>query len=356
MRVALACDWFLKYTVPLATTLVAAGADVGLLCRDHAMEFGGSADERRRLLQEATTAGVTTFEIPGRISSASALPRAAAALARLERFQPELVHAQDNVDPRLFTAAIRRPAVVTVHDPAPHPGAPRRGRLQGAVRAAWMRRAHRIIVHGDALRDELAAHVDRTRIVVVPHGVSPARDPLPPPVEPRVLFFGRLEPYKGLPILVDAMQEVWRARPEVRLAVLGEGPEARAVPADDRIELSTGYVSERDVDEAFRRASVCVLPYVQASQSGVGLLALARGVPTIVSRVGALGELACDDTLRVAAGDRGELARAILRHLDHGLGLREASLAHVRERFSWPVVAGRTLALYREAVEGADSK
>lgn len=350
MRVALVCDWFLKYTAPLAAALARGGADVTLLCRDHAREFGGSYEERAETLERAADAGVRVLTLTGNVGSPPALRRAAGTLQLLRLGQPEVVHAQVNADPRLLGAARGLPTVLTVHDPVPHPGdyvSPFHRRL---VHRAWLRRADRIIVHGAALRDELAARVDRARIAVVPHGTSVQDAPDPPPPERRLLVFGRLKAYKGLPTLARAMETVWAARPEVRLAALGQGDAAAALPDDARVERDPRFVPERDVVVALRRSSLVMLPYDQASQSGVGLLAMGHGVPTIVTRVGALPELAVDDSLVVPPGDPAALASAILGHLDHGEELRRRVLEHARRNFSWEVAAEHSLRVYQEAV------
>jgi len=340
MRVALLCDWFLKYTAALAAALARAGADVTLLCRDHAREFGGSREERAETLAPAEHAGVRVLTLGDGAGSPAALRRA----------RPEVVHAQWNADPRLLAAARGLPTVLTVHDPVSHPGdyvSPYHRRL---VHRAWLRKANRIIVHAAALRDELAQRVDRARIAIVPHGTSVQGAPDPPPAERRLLVFGRLKAYKGLPTLVQAMETVWAARPELHLAVLGAGDAASALPADPRIERDSRYVPERDIAAALSRSSLVVLPYDQASQSGVGLLAVGRGIPTIVTSVGALPELAVDQSLVVPPRNPDALAGAILHHLDHGAELRRRVLQHARAHLSWDVAAERSLGVYREAL------
>ncbi len=106
--------------------------------------------------------------------------------------------------------------------------------------------------------------------------MAAASEPLPRPESPSVLLFGRLEQYKGVEVLVEAMRLVWERRPDVRLVVAGEGQAARLVPDDPRISLIPRYVPEREVDALLADASLVVLPYTQASQSGVGVMAIAR--------------------------------------------------------------------------------
>jgi glycosyltransferase involved in cell wall biosynthesis len=146
------------------------------------------------------------------------------------------------------------------------------------------------------------------------------------------------------------MHRVWERRQDVRLIVAGEGPAARLVPADRRITLMARYVPESQVEPLLAEASLVALPYTQASQSGVGLLAIAAGVPVVVSDLGSLPELACDPSYIAEAGRPDVLAKVILRHLDDGDQERAAVLRHAGSRFSWGLAAERTTALYRGLV------
>lgn len=349
MRVLVACDWFLKYAASQASALVRAGAEVELLCRTHALEFGNSAKERARVLDELD--GVSYREFPGRVSS----PRSVAHVIRLRRviraWAPDVVHAHDNSDPRLLAIAAGLTRVVTVHDPVPHPGQPTPSRIEDAVRRRWITGSAAVVVHGTVLGAELPAWMRARRVQSIPHGTEVAVSPLPVPRERTVLLFGRLEPYKGVDVLVRAMQHVWMQRQDVKLLVAGVGPAADLVPRDSRIELRREYVPEHELDALFGAATLVVLPYVQASQSGVGALALGRGVPTVVSNVGALNELALDESFVVRPGDDTALAQAILRHLDHDMELRKTALEFARSRLSWDACAVASLELY-EAVLG----
>jgi len=243
--------------------------------------------------------------------------------------------------------------VVTVHDPSLHPGEPRIPRVEEAIWRWWLRAADRVIVHGERLRELLPRFVPRERIAVIPHGTDPHPEPDPVPIERTVLLYGRLAKYKGLGVLLDAMEIVWRHRPDVKLLVYGKGPEARLLPDDPRIEASIGYVPEAMEDAMFARASLVALPYIGGSQSGVGVRSLARGIPTIVTEVGSLPELALDDSFLVPPNDPEQLAKTLIAHLDHGLELRRDVLRFARSRFSWAAVSSSSLALYEEVLSEA---
>jgi glycosyltransferase involved in cell wall biosynthesis len=355
MRVALACDWFLKYTAAQAAALARAGAEVVLLCRDHAVEFGGDRDEWHATVEEAGRKGVRVLATPGRLWD----PRATSSLVRIRRsiggFDPDVIHLHDHsVDPRGFALLPRAPAVLTVHDPALHPGhpvprlAPRRWLLERSQRM-WRARAEIVVVHSEQLRSQVALRADQ-RCVVVPHGLSALREPLPPPPAPTVGFFGRLQPYKGLEVLARAMPRVWSVRPEVQLRVVGSG--TSELPLNDpRVTVQRSYLPESDVKGFFRGISLTVLPYTQASQTGAGSVAVGLGVPVVASRVGGLPDLVLDESYLCEPGDDGDLARAILLHLDDGADVRRRVLADVAAPHSWDALAARNLKLYGELLD-----
>ena len=124
---------------------------------------------------------------------------------------------------------------------------------------------------------------------------------------------------------------------------------AESVLVDDpRIRKLTGYVPEAEVDQLFRDAQLLVAPYTEASQSGVVSLACARGVPAIVSNVGALPSLAVDSGQVVAPGDPRALAGSLVRNLDHSIEFREAVHQKARSELSWYSAAELTLRFYEE--------
>lgn len=348
MRILVVCDFLFKYGAQQARALAQLDHDVAMLCRSHALEFGGAEAERNEWLANLRREGIQMLVLPGRIRSISAVPRMLEIRRALREWDPHLVHVHENHDPRLLALTTGYRTVLTVHDPLGHPGAPELTRWEDWAFRRWFQRADRFVVHGRALVEELAPKVGRSRIVVIPHGLWARSEPLARAGSPSVLLFGRLEQYKGVEVLVEAMRLVWSRRPEVRLVIAGAGEAARLVPDDPRIWLIPRYISESEMDSLLAEASLVALPYTQASQSGVGLLAIAAGVPVVVSDLGSLPELAYDPTFVFEAGNPRALADAIERHLDDRDDVRAAVLRHAQSRFSWPHAARMTSELYRE--------
>lgn len=349
----LVVNWFLKYATEQAAGLAEAGADVQLVCRDNLMEFWGNEQEWHQCLERVTAAtGRAPWIIP--FSGSGTRPRGGAAAVALHarRWAPDIVHTHPNVSPALFAAAPNVPVVLTVHDVVEHPGQWSKSLPKRAMERFWQRRAAGFIVHGEELRAPLVARVGRRPVAVVPHGVRPEERPDPVPPSPSILFFGRLEPYKGLSVLMQAMRLVWEVRPDAELVVAGRGVAESEVVEDPRIRKLARYIPESEVSQLFRDARLVVAPYIEGSQSGVVSLACARGIPAIVSDVGALPALVVDRTQVVAPGDPTALARALVDNLDHGDELRAAVHRKARGELSWLAAGELTLRFYGELLGG----
>ena len=107
----------------------------------------------------------------------------------------------------------------------------------------------------------------------------------------RVLFFGRINPYKG----VDNLIEIAKKCPKVRFNVVGrvdpqvqeQVNELKALP---NVTMNNGYVTDEEMAEAFTEADWIVLPYNSATQSGVIIDGYRYGRPCIAFNVGAIAE------------------------------------------------------------------
>ncbi len=354
-KVLLACEWFVKYTAGLARGLADAGCEVVLLSRDHDLEFGGEPGAMREFVAATLEGRARHLEIGGRVRDPAQLRRVMRLRRDLRRWRPDYVHVQDSLthDMRLAVAGgfpWRRYAV-TVHDPAPHPGDPQPSWRIRTVRRRLRRGADLIFAHSEGMVEELRELGDvRAAAAVVPHGLGDtAAAPLP--ATPSLLFFGRISHYKGLDTLLDAMPAVWERLPEVRLTVAGSGelPQRPAL-SDPRVTLRHEHVAEEEVPGLFAGCTCVVLPYRQASQSGIGAEARRYGRAMIVTDVGGLPDLVAAGGGRlVPAEDPAALAAAIVEILaTPGLAAElggEASAA-VAEA-GWDRVGELTLDAYR---------
>jgi glycosyltransferase involved in cell wall biosynthesis len=150
----------------------------------------------------------------------------------------------------------------------------------------------------------------------------------PPPTDKgvRLLYVGRLVPFKGADVLVRAMPMILADHPNVRLDIVGDGPERasiEAIASDLRLGGAVTFHGARDhgtVLEALRAAHVLVvpgrtMPSGQAETSSMVFKeALALGVPVAATASGALPET-CPPAYReelARQGDPRDLARAVI--------------------------------------------
>ena len=357
-RVLMVTDSLLKYTAALARGLADAGAEVKLLGRDHGLEFGGDEAEMYEYVAETLGGRAEHLVLPGRVREPRHWRRTMALHRRLRNFDADVVHYQETVvnDPRLLVAAppARGRTVVTVHDPVSRlehgePG------WQRATKSRLLKRASLVFVHAEALRGQVVEEWGiQAPIVVIPHGIATPRV-RPLPATPTLLAFGRIQPYKGLDVLFDAMPTIWADVPETLLRVVGQGRLAEhPVLSDPRVEVNNEYLPESAVPELFGDATAVVLPYREASQSGVGSLAKEYGRAIVASDVGGLAELVGDAGRVVPPSSAPALSGALLEllrdpELAAELGRRAA--ASVEGTAGWVDVGRQTLEAYRSYLE-----
>jgi glycosyltransferase involved in cell wall biosynthesis len=230
-----------------------------------------------------------------------------------------------------------------------------------SVNSALLRRLYPrfdlVVVHGDRSRAEFEATWPGTRAVVMPHGDERifADRPPPPSAEERILFFGDWRKVKGLPVLMDAFDELVRRRPAARLTVAGTPAPEDWDPGllrnwarghNGRVEVVDRYVPIAEVAPTFARARVVATPYVTGYQSGVIHLAATMARPVVTSDVGDLGTAVSDGVTGrvVPPGDAARLAGAleeVLADPDLAARMGEAARSGVLEGSSWERVAGR---------------
>lgn len=247
------------------------------------------------------------------------------------------------------------PFIPIIHDARPHPGDPaafwnwRMRRELGAARlAVTLSAAVDAVVHNvmpglPTLRMRLGAHLDlpKCRAGARPEG----------PV--RLLMFGRMRAYKGLDLLRDA----FAALPEgFTLRVVGDGPIDALAPglaALPRVTIERRWVGEAEIPALIGAADAVVLPYREASQSGIIPIAQALGVPVVATPAGGLAEQIHHDAdgLVASAVSAAALAEALvalaepgrLARLAEGAGTRGAALADWSEQADALLAAVRRL-------------
>jgi len=161
-----------------------------------------------------------------------------------------------------------------------------------------------------------------------------------------ILFFGFIRKYKGLDILLDAMQILKNSKFKIqnlKLLIAGEFYDDRKI-YDDLINklgirndliLHTDFIADSKVKYFLCAADCVVQPYRNATQSGVTPLAYHFEIPMIVTNVGGLPDLVSDGVGLVAEPDAKDIAEKIIKFFQLG---EDYFLPHLREeknKYSW---------------------
>ncbi|MBU3749353.1 MAG: glycosyltransferase family 4 protein, partial [Mycobacterium sp.] len=346
MKVLQYCDWFKEYTGNLILAFGAQSPDLTLVLRQDTREFNGRRQDEAELQSKLRQVCRTVIVLPGGYQSRQALELVRRALYQHRRYAEHAVfHLQLTHDPRFLWLAWRLPTVVTVHEPGPRTGHPRQGGLRGftkrRLRSLYRRLADVIVVHTESGQRELSPRELR-KSVVIPHGVT-TRDRTSPQV-PEILFFGRVADYKGLDVLLAAMDEVWKVRPDARLRILanpGDGVGDRDRVYDPRIRATWDGYSNHDLETALTTARVVCLPYLSASGSGVAAEAIGAGKVIVASDLEDLRGFAPHPDLLAKPGCATDLARALVAALSS-----DYQPVPLDPQRTWPEVARAHLRVY----------
>lgn len=288
----------------------------------------------------------------------------------MKRLRPDIIHFLWTPVPlidRQIVRALRKiaPTVMTVHNTRPHSTS---SVLQQVGTRTVFDVFDRLIVHtqdgADHLRQSgLPAH----RIRQIPHGPlyleTTAERPANEDSRPLFLLVGRIKPYKGVDVMIRAVQlmpEAVRAR--CRFLVVGkpfiDTAELRQLAQDcgvaDAIAFDFRYVEDSELTALLRQAAVLVFPYRAIDASGLLMAALPAGRPIIASRLGLFAEMLEDGRhgRLVPPEDPAALAAAMTA-LAENSELRRAMGEEVRQLAAaaptWQSIAEATHALYADA-------
>jgi phosphatidyl-myo-inositol alpha-mannosyltransferase len=319
----------------------------------------GVAPQRREPPDYLIPLGRTIgFPANGAVSNLSIFPDGVNTMRReLKAGRFDVVHVHEPVAPMLswdacsFDAA---PVVGTFHAYSTKPVPNRIGNLMGARRKFNQ-------LHARIAVSEAAAWTGRRwfggSYEVIPNGVDVAA--APPPAAPdgdrlRVLFVGRAEERKGLPVLLSAFEALVEHVPSTLTLVGIEPEEVRRYVHDlatlERID-ALGRVGEDELWLELGEADVLAAPSLAGESFGMILTeAFAAGTPVIASNIAGYADVVTDghDGVLVPPADAQRLAEELQRmYVEPARRERMAAAAlESANRYDWPHVAARVEAVY----------
>jgi glycosyltransferase involved in cell wall biosynthesis len=217
---------------------------------------------------------------------------------------------------------------------------------------------------------ELPSWTTGKRIYIPENGVDFDRFSMPrdrsASIPLRAAFVGRLVPYKGADILLDAIADFLK-QGTLELHVIGDGPQRpllETMIARMGVQNSVqfhGWVAHADVPTKLRICDFLALPSIREFGGGVVVEAMALGLPPIVADYGGPSELVDETTgIRVPFHDKSSLVEGmksaigdVIRHPEMLDKFGAAGRRKVAEKLTWDAKAKQILAVYQAVLGGS---
>lgn len=217
-------------------------------------------------------------------------------LSYIFTLKPDVIHIQAGViwECAIFLACKYRFRVfTTIHDVTCHPSENKSRQMQKWIDYS-IRKSDGLICHTDESKDLIQKVHKINSAYKIPHPIIKQYHPNgTSKSERKIIFFGTLDKWKGLEILEESLEQLKEANIKVEIRGNSRFKEyyTSLFEKHKNVHLDIKRQSKEEIEYLFSSGSVLVLPYIEASQSGVIHIAMHFEIPVIASRVGGLKEL-----------------------------------------------------------------
>lgn len=202
----------------------------------------------------------------------------------------------------IFMPLLRNKFVLTVHDPIPHSSATYRA--DSINRKITFKYIKNIILLNKNQKEEFINYYGiSTKTQIYNSALSCYtylqiyNDSLYSVKKPYILYFGNIVSYKGLDYLFPAMKKVHELFPDLRLIIAGKGRfyfDIEEYKKLDYFQIENRFIPDNELADMIRNCEFTVVPYIDATQSGVIMSAYAFNKPCVATNVGGLPEMVND--------------------------------------------------------------
>ncbi|MEN6552042.1 MAG: glycosyltransferase family 4 protein [Methanobacterium sp.] len=358
MRIIYISSWFFDYIINLANLMSKKGEVHLFLPKNTKKEYVDSIGKN---------VNIYFFELPPKFFSYTTLYMAYDIIKKINNIDPDIIHFQTtSYILFLFLLFKKFNLMATFHDVKIHEGEKSLFFRLSAYCAAKL--SKKVFVHGKKLKKQIIEEykIPEDKVCIVPLGEYELdlfkkyeRKDLTEEGN-LILFFGRIYKYKGLKYLIKAEPLITDAIPDARIVIAGKG-ENLGIYEDMMINKNNfivynEYISFEKGAELIQKSSVVVLPYIEASQSGIIPITYGFKKPVIATNVGSIPEVVDNNEtgIIIKPNDHKALAEATI-HLMKNTNLRKQmgnkGYEKLKKELSWEVNAEITYESYKEVID-----
>lgn len=224
-----------------------------------------------------------------------------------KKINPDVIHLVYHLaspfEKLIYRLPFKGKKIVTVHDPFIHSNKPNAEKME-QDRIELFKWADKYILLNKVQSYEFAEYykIPKSEICISYLGIyDTITKVIPKPTgikDKYILFFGLMAHYKGLDLLLEAMELVHSKSPDLKLVVAGGGKldfDISKYKNYDYIEWRHRYIPIDELAGLLENAQFSICPYRDATQSGVVQTSLSMDCPVLATNVGALSTAVRDD-------------------------------------------------------------
>ncbi len=253
--------------------------------------------------------------------------------AHIRHLKPQFIHFDSYINRQIvqlpFLFANRRKIILNVHDAKPHTG--EEDSISTFIERCLYRWCSKFVTFSEfskkLLQERLRSKKEVVSSCLLPfsfyrnymNGASPHGR------TNTISFVGRVSKYKGIDLFIEAINIVHKTLPDIEFVIAGKSfggyvPDFQKVQNKDRLTIVQRHLSNSELVEIILGSNLIVCPYLDASQSGVVMTAIALDRPVLVTTAGGLKEYITDGKNgMVCEIDKNDLALKVIGFSSQGL-------------------------------------
>lgn len=247
---------------------------------------------------------------------------------------------------------------MAIHDPIPHSSESGK-KLMSYRYSIFIKKCRKCFIFSESLIDDLIEKYSLSKYRLYTTKLGPYehlkmyQTDILPHIGLNVLFFGRIEKYKGLRYLLKAFKELLEEGVlDINLTIAGKGyieENILDLKSTQGLFIYNTFIDDKDLSNLIQNCDLVICPYTDASQSGVIMSAFAFCKPVIATNVGGLPEMVKDGEYgKIISPSSSESIKEVLKTIKSNTSQIDKWQRNIRRDFfdgesSWKSISDKLL-------------